>query len=699
MTTAGVLIQDGKALLVDPNGNPVQVDPKQASALLEQGYRPEWSAEFIDRTKEPEEISLLESSMLGAGSAATFGLTDIAARAGGAPKEHLQRAEEENPWAYGLGQAAGYLLPGLLTGGAHTVGAIGARLGAKGAQAAAGGLMRAAAKTPMSALTRGGAKVGEGAARAAKKIGLGETGANIARATAAAATEGAGIGAGQMLSHLAKTDEWEPSAIISGAGVGGGLGLAGSGIAGMFRAGQRRIAERAAKKAGWKAPGLTPAEMARLDEKFTGVWTPEAKTAAFRRPDPTVRAIPEPMPTIPGQMPAAALGAELPATVIGRGLAPGAPTIVAPALPFEQTLMADIGQTIVSRATNKAKAIRDPGVQAKKALRAEAKMAAAQAQKKDAAELMRAARQREKEIDRLVVQEVKHAKAEAKAGATTSPKMFDQLREFVGGDRALVSAALMGYFGGPSAALLALGIRPAIKYLPRPAMRAGKAIGRGARSMRALPPAWAAQATFDDYQTRLSDENIANFERKIHEEEVPKALSFGVTPEAAMTGAEEKISSMHYLKERLPQRRKRPPKTSARGIIQDTKPYIPPKGEQLRFLRTARAVEDPASAFEDFLEGRLTREARDVLKDKYPEALKDFQELVKDAVRATTKDLTPEQLRQIDLILDSPDDSSYVKMLQQMHAAEEQQQKPPAKAGPSKMLDAYQTPTQKSLGV
>ncbi len=170
----------------------------------------------------------------GLASGATLGLSDIAEGALLGNSEDIEGRRKANPWTSGIGQVAGAILPGIVTGGAAE-GAEGASLLAKGA-----GLANDVIGAPARGLARAGGAVEDVIAGA---LGASETDSfvsalakQVAAKGAAAAVEGAGVGA---LQHASEESLGDPDAngesllaamghgALLGFGVGSVLGAGG----------------------------------------------------------------------------------------------------------------------------------------------------------------------------------------------------------------------------------------------------------------------------------------------------------------------------------------------------------------------------------------------------------------------------------------------------------------------------------------
>ena len=144
-------------------------------------------------------------------STATFGLSDVAARAAGVPAERLREVRERSPTAAGFGTATGIVAPAVATLGTSTA-AQGVGAGAK-------------------ALSAAGAAAEAAAAKQLAKAGVTGAAATAGKLAARGAAEGAIVGAGEYVSDVALENkdlsaEVAASAVGHGALLGGGFGAA-----------------------------------------------------------------------------------------------------------------------------------------------------------------------------------------------------------------------------------------------------------------------------------------------------------------------------------------------------------------------------------------------------------------------------------------------------------------------------------------
>jgi hypothetical protein len=199
--------------IIGPDGVGGTIPSDQLQGALDKGYRVETPEETRERWLQREYgDSPITAGIEGAARGASFGLSDVLLTGLGADQEAMRERRERNTLASGIGEAAGFIAPALLTGGGGL---------AAGAAKAAGGLAERAL------VTQGGGLL----ARAATRAG-----------TAAARTgaEGALFGLGQGISDVTLAqDPMSAEAIVGELGheilLGAGLGAAGG--AGLSLAG------------------------------------------------------------------------------------------------------------------------------------------------------------------------------------------------------------------------------------------------------------------------------------------------------------------------------------------------------------------------------------------------------------------------------------------------------------------------------
>ncbi len=253
-------------------------------AMRQHGWRPE-SSEETEVREFKKNASTLSAVGLEALSMATFGGSDVILsgdQAGGADFRRLRQLQrQEQQGATALGTAVGFL-PSLVTsGGAGAAGAAAKAGGALGKAASAGGKVARVIGAPQRGVASLGALAERGVMRVA---GQGTTGRALGFA-AREGVEGAFFGAGQAVSEASiGNKELTAEAILGGAGegllfgagLGGGLSLAGSlGKAGIKAARKievpdllggspRKLAERYRDSQTLKSFGLIQKDMQKL---------------------------------------------------------------------------------------------------------------------------------------------------------------------------------------------------------------------------------------------------------------------------------------------------------------------------------------------------------------------------------------------------------------------------------------------------
>ena len=166
-----------------------------------------------------------------------------------------------------------------------------------------------------------------------------------------------------------------------------------------------------------------------------------------------------------------------------------------------------------------------------------------------------------------------------------------------------------------------------------------------------------------------------------------------VTQAAAITGQR----AAQFLSSKLPAQR---PGSRIRADLDKTRRVS--DAEVNKFLRYARAVEDPISVLQDAARGDVTREGVEALRAVYP---KMYQRLVTNVVEAIADlDKPPpmSSLVQMSLVLGQPLHFSmrpeFIAAHQQMYAAAKQQQaqpRPPSQQAAPNSAQALQTPSQR----
>lgn len=211
-----------------PDGTPGTVDASEASDALNSGYSLDTLQDQKDRQLQKDYGSPLQTAAAGLAGAArglSFGLSDQAlTKTGLVEPQTLAGLEDANPWASGLGTAAG-IGAGLLTG-AEEAGAA-----AKGAQIGGKGLGIGSGVEGVSAVGKAAENfIGKQAAKAGLKNSVAKSILeNIVPKGAGSLVEGAFYGAGNLLSEeaLGRADfnaESLAANIGTGALLGGAFG-------------------------------------------------------------------------------------------------------------------------------------------------------------------------------------------------------------------------------------------------------------------------------------------------------------------------------------------------------------------------------------------------------------------------------------------------------------------------------------------
>lgn len=178
------------SFFIDQSGEVVEVPPDQAPAFAQaKGYVPASPQQISDFQTQQKFGTPGQAAIAGvehAGSALTFGLSDVAERAAGVPAADMAAREVANPVVSAAGTGIGIAAPLVAT------------LGAAGPAEGAAGAARAAAKLTAPSLI---SRAGEAAAELAPKA-LGKIGTKAVRL----GTEGALYGAGNVVHEAALGD-------------------------------------------------------------------------------------------------------------------------------------------------------------------------------------------------------------------------------------------------------------------------------------------------------------------------------------------------------------------------------------------------------------------------------------------------------------------------------------------------------------
>jgi hypothetical protein len=213
--------KEGRIHMLNEAGSPVSVDASEYGQAVQAGWRPQTVEEYNANQTRKEQSGLGQTALAageGALETATLGLgTKAAVELGG--EEYRQKAQERAQYhstARTVGQVAGAVVPGLLSGGEGTVGAI-------------------ARATPAGALARASGALEGAVAAGLERAGIGEAGgllgamANRGAALGAqGAFEGAAYGVGSTLAQSAlENTDWTAERALAGLEDGALYGLAG----------------------------------------------------------------------------------------------------------------------------------------------------------------------------------------------------------------------------------------------------------------------------------------------------------------------------------------------------------------------------------------------------------------------------------------------------------------------------------------
>lgn len=165
--------------LISPEGDAVEVDDKELPSYLMAGFEVETAEQATKRAgaaANAEQFggtgSAIEAGIYGAARGATFGLSDVALRAGGADPAALRGLKEQQKGVSIGTEIAGAVVPTLLSGGTGAVGSV-ARATPAGATSklAIGITERVAGQAPGTARRIAGTAVGGAAEGAIQNVG------------------------------------------------------------------------------------------------------------------------------------------------------------------------------------------------------------------------------------------------------------------------------------------------------------------------------------------------------------------------------------------------------------------------------------------------------------------------------------------------------------------------------------------------
>lgn len=275
-----------RAYLVSPGGETVRVPVRDADALMGSGWSPASEAQADAYDKQERYSSV--GQQLGAGAeafarGATVGLsTPIELELGLTTPEDIRAREEANPGVATASEAAGFVAPLLVSGGS-----------AGAAKAGLGTAARGAAEyAPATLLSKAGGAVARGVEEAiAKKAtgALGQVGAKVAGTAAQGFTEGALLGAGNVIHEEALgnpnlTAQSALEEIGLSAVLGGGLGVAGGALGALTK-------QAAKGKLGEKIAEWLPNFEGERNLKAAGAISSDLKSAGKRIGKDELRAI------------------------------------------------------------------------------------------------------------------------------------------------------------------------------------------------------------------------------------------------------------------------------------------------------------------------------------------------------------------------------------------------------------------------
>jgi hypothetical protein len=206
----------------------------------------------------------------------------------------------------------------------------------------------------------------------------------------------------------------------------------------------------------------------------------------------------------------------------------------------------------------------------------------------------------------------------------------------------------------------------------------------------------------DNYQARLTDEGMEDFETRLRDEEASKAIALNMDPGATEQTIQTKLSAMQFLKDKLTGGKKEPPKDSAKAIAMEGRPLRLTPGQRIRFGRYARAIEDPAASIMAMFDGRATAEEVEALRLFVPEALDEAQDVIKKQAREAVSqhgELAKWATRQLAIALEQSPDTALTTLIQKQHAAAREQQKPGSRppSPESALARSFETQVQRAL--
>jgi hypothetical protein len=179
----------------------------------------------------------------------------------------------------------------------------------------------------------------------------------------------------------------------------------------------------------------------------------------------------------------------------------------------------------------------------------------------------------------------------------------------------------------------------------------------------------ARDEAFDQVSKRV---RIASSDPEKAADSVSRALqgAYAHAPKIARSATSAAARAAVFLAAKLP------PNPPPRSITpQFEKPSVDPATKD-KFLRYAKAADDPLSVVDDMAKGRLTREGVETIREVYPKL---FESLQKEALTKCSdlqKPISYDQKLQLGLLLDVPTDSTlepqFIARMQQTYAEEAQ---------------------------
>lgn len=660
--TLPVVVVDGQAQLVAPDGTPVSVPADQAQALVGQGYLPEQpdqigvrrEQELFERT-HPRWISALQ----GAASGAMLGMADPL----------IDPRSAERPEFFG-GQLAGAI------GTAFIPGAAANYLG-RGALAAG----EAAA-----------AKLGGGAL--AKAAGMG----------AAGAAEGALLGGVQQLGALEPDTDTELAtsaltrSLTQGALVGGLLGAGGSGLSTATRAIKKRVGDlhlkavdRATQKFRNDVESLA-AEQRVIQKDIDRFLTPERQATLDWAGE-----IEQEANAIRRLLADRKAGQPLAAEVAGRdtvakwirrthekGVKVTAQKGGVKVKPGTWSAKTYTAKSLADAMASDAAAIRK-GLDAQITTKSGAKLSELEtALKRAAAKTDDAKGRLAQERDRIAADIALEAKkhpidsilgsylTEHLSPAATgivAPRIIAAVQSSVT-RRALgtISGGVIGGMsGGPVGAVVGLAGPAVVNRVARfltPAVRKAGQVGlvdAGRTGARQQTIRWLSDQDVEELRAEL-DQQDPKAEAM---ETIRRAELLDAPPEAVADQLGRLQRGREYLKGRidaLTEAHSPHGSNDARSLMDQ--PLTLPKRQLYELSREVAAVEDPATAVDAFADGDLSAGQRHALAAVHPDVLEGMEAMVRDAISMYRKGgYSRRQIRQFNLVLGAESDGGYARRL------------------------------------